>query len=379
MIARVQNQDRLRLAFLADPNSVHTRRWLGYFAERGHDVHLLDGYQTAIAPGLHDRILVHRYSAHGRWRIRFLSSFQGRRSLRKALKRLRPDVLHAHYLSRYGSQARLSGFHPYVISPWGSDLFVTPRTSRRARWWARAALSAADLVTVVSEPMRAAAIKAGAHPDLIESIQFGVDAQRFAPGSVDEGLPERLGLGQHRVIFSSRALRPIYNQETVVDAFAELPADTILVLTARNADLDYLAALRSRIDRLALRDRVRILEDVTDADLPNLLRVAAVVVSVPASDGFPVSVLEAMASGTPVVATDLPPIRPVLGPIAPELLVPVGDRRAIAAALRTALEMEPERRKGLAAALREYTVRVADYAANMERMETHYRRLARGA
>ena len=320
---------------------------------------------------------MHSYSAHGRLRIPFLSSLQGRLSLRSALKRLRPDVLHAHYLSRYGWQARLSGFHPYVISPWGSDLFVTPRTSRRARWWARATLRGADLVTIVSEPMRAAVIEAGARPDLVEPIQFGVDTQRFSPGAVEGGLAERLALGQARVIFSSRAMRPIYNQETVIDAFAELPADTILVLTARNADRGYLAAVRSRIERLGLQDRVRILDEVSEADLPNLLRLAAVVVSVPASDGFPVSVLEAMASGTPVVATDLPPIRPVLGPIAPDLLVPVGDRDALATALRVALEMEPARRVGLASALRDYAVRVADYEANMQRMEMHYRRLAR--
>lgn len=375
----MQEQDRLRLAYLADPNSVHTRRWLSYFAERGHDVHLLDGYGTEIKPGLHEQIQVHRYRAHGRWRVPFLSSLQGRISLRAALRRLQPQVLHAHYLSRWGWQARLSGFHPYVISPWGSDLFVTPRTSRRARWWARATLGAADLVTIVSEPMRAAVIAAGGRPDRIESVQFGVDTQRFAPGPVDGGLAQRLSLGSGRVIFSSRAVRPIYNQLILLDVLAELPADTVLVLTARNGDTGYLAAVRSRIDELALGDRVRILDEVSDADLPSLLRLAAVVVSVPATDGFPVSVLEAMATGTPVVATDLPPIRPVLGPIAPELLVPVGDAAVIAAALRTALAMEPGRRAELSAALREYAVREADYATNMARMETHYRRLAGGA
>ncbi len=375
----MQEQDRLRLAYLADPNSVHTRRWLSYFAERGHDVHLLDGYRTEIKPGLHERIQVHRYQAHGRWRVPFLSSLQGRMSLRATLRRLQPHVLHAHYLSRYGWQARLSGFHPYVISPWGSDLFVTPRTSRRARWWARATLRGADLVTIVSEPMRAAVIVAGGRPDRIESVQFGVDTQRFAPAAVDEGLAERLGLGPGRVVFSSRAVRPIYNQLILIDVLGELPPDSVLVLTARNADARYLAAVRSRIDELALGDRVRILDEISDADLPSLLRLAAVVLSVPATDGFPVSVLEAMATGTPVVATDLLPIRPVLGPIAPELLVPVGDAAATAAALRTALAMEPGRRAELSAALREYAVREADYATNMARMETHYLRLAGSA
>jgi len=369
----VQDRDRLRLAFLADPNSVHTRRWLAYFAERGHDVLLLDGYRTVIAPGLHERIQVHRYEAHAPVRLPFISSLQGGGALRRLLSRLHPDLLHAHYLTRHGWQARLSGFHPYVVSPWGSDLFVTPRRSRRARWWARATLGAADLVTVVSEPMRDAAVAAGARPARIESVQFGVDTARFAPGPPDEGVVARLGRAG-RVIFSSRALRPIYRQEVVIDALTALPADVSLALTARNADPAYRAALGSQIDRLGLRDRVRILDDVSDADLPHLLRLAAVVVSVPDSDGFPISVLEAMASGTPVVATDLPPIRPVLGPIAPELLVPVGDSGALATALRGVLEMEPSARDRLGAALRKYTVGVADYATNMDRMEGLYRR-----
>jgi glycosyltransferase involved in cell wall biosynthesis len=372
----VQERDRLRLAFLADPNSIHTRRWLAFFAERGHEVHLLDGFATAIAPGLDERVVVRRYSAHGRVRIRFFSSLQGRRALRRVLAQLRPDVLHAHYLTRYGWQARLSGFHPLIVSPWGSDLFVTPRASRRARWWARATLGAADLVTVVSEPMREASVLAGARADRIEMVQFGVDTKRFAPGPAPTGLAQRLGLGAGRLVFSSRALKPVYRQDVVIDAFAHLPPHTSLLLTARNADPGYLAAMRARIQERELGDRVRIVDEVAEADLPDLLRLADVVVSVPSSDGFPVSVLEAMASGTPVVATDLPPIRPVLGPIADELLVPVGDVDATVRALQAALDTEPARRAALAAAMRAYTVRVADYAANMERMEGLYRRLA---
>jgi len=372
----VQDQDRLRLAFLADPNSPHTRRWLAYFAERGHEVHLLNGFATPVAPGLHAGIIVQDYAAHGAWRLPFFSSLQGRSALRRALEPLHPHVLHAHYLTRYGWQARLSGFHPYVVSPWGSDLFVTPRRSWRARTWARTTLSSADLVTVVSEPMRQAAISSGARPDRIESIQFGVDTRRFAPAPARDGLARRLGLGDRKVIYSARALRPIYNQEIVIDAFARLPPDTVLILTARNADPAYLARVRAQIDELRIADRVRILDEVPDADLPDLLRLAALVVSVPASDGFPVSVLEAMASGTPVVATDLPPIRPVLGPMAEDLLVPVGDRDALAAALRGAMNLEPARRAALATAMREYAVRVADYATNMERMEALYRRLS---
>jgi hypothetical protein len=95
----------LRLAYLADPNSVHTRRWIGFFATRGHEVHLLVGTDDEVRPGLHDRVQVHRYRRFGRRRLPFISSLQGRRSLRGLLAKLGPDVLHAHFVSRYGWQA----------------------------------------------------------------------------------------------------------------------------------------------------------------------------------------------------------------------------------------------------------------------------------
>ncbi|MFP5463100.1 MAG: glycosyltransferase, partial [Gammaproteobacteria bacterium] len=87
-------------------------------------------------------------------------------SMRRALAALRPDVVHAHYLARFGWSAALAGVRPLVVTPWGSDLLQVRRGQLRTRLWNRFALRRADLVTVSSEGMRAAAIAAGAviHP-----------------------------------------------------------------------------------------------------------------------------------------------------------------------------------------------------------------------
>ena len=172
----------LRLAYLADPNSVHTRRWLGFFAERGHDVHLLVGERDEVRD-LPDGITLHRYRRFGPRRLPLVSSLQGRGRLRVALRSIDPDVLHAHYLTRHGWQARLSGFHPYVASPWGSDLFVTPRESLRARIWAWLTLVGADLVTVVSDHMHDEVARYGvaARPDRARPLRRGYGPIRTRP------------------------------------------------------------------------------------------------------------------------------------------------------------------------------------------------------
>lgn len=371
--------DRLRLAFLGDPNSIHTRRWLTWFAAAGHDVRLLEGFGATIAPGLDERIRVERYQAFGGRRTPLLSLLRGRGELRRLLDRVRPDVLHAHFVRRFGWQGTLAGFHPYVVSPWGSDLLVVPRGALVTRWWNRRTMRAADLVTVTTEHMRAAALRSGARAERIEMVQHGVDTERFAPGPPPPELVERLALGDRAVIFSPRTVRPLYRHETIIDAFAGLPGEPILVMSDAGANPAYLAALREQIHARGVEDQVRILDGIAHDDMPAYLRLARVVVSVPESDSFPVSLLEAMACATPVIASDLPPARAVLEPIAPGSVVPVGDPTALATALRRALALTEDERQHLGERLRRYVMQAADYETNMARMEGLYRRLAHRA
>ena len=206
-------------------------------------------------------------------------------------------------------------------------------------------------------------------------IQHGVDTTRFHPGPADPTFLDRHGLAGHRVVLSPRAIRPLYRHETVLDAFAGTLPDAVLVMSALDADPATLAAVRDQAARLGVADRVRILERIAPEELPDAYRAAAVVVSVPESDSFPVTLLEAMATGVPLVVGDLPPTRAVLAELAPESLVPVGDAAATAEALLRTLDLPPEARAGIASALRDWAVREADYDANMRRMEDRYREL----
>jgi len=366
----------MRIAYLADPNSVHTRRWIGFFAERGHDVHLLVGIDDDVRPGLDARVRLHRYRRFGARRVPFLSSLQGRRALRSLLAEIRPDVLHAHYLSRFGWQARLSGFHPYVVTTWGSDLFVTLTRSRRARLWGRATLRAADMVTVVSRQMHEAVLAAGARPERVERVQFGVDTRRFSPAPESTAEPGGGAVPTGRFVFSPRTIRPLYRHETVIEALATLPSDVRVVMTGRGADPAYRQQLEARAASAGVAERILVEAEIDDDRMLALYRACVTVVSVPESDGLPVTLLEAMACGAPPVVSDLPAAREMLEGVAPQLIAPVGDAAAVAASLGAVLGMSSEDRRTLGDTLRARVVDEADQQTNMLRMESLYRRLA---
>src|SRR5690606_2290796 len=146
----------MRLVFVAHPNSIHTRRWTAWFARAGQDVTVLDPVGVEVEPGI-DGVAVQRVASS-----RFPGWLGRRQAMRRALADLRPDVVHAHYLARFGWTAALSGTRPLVVTPWGSDLLQVRRGQLRTRLWNRFALRRADLVTVSSEGMRVAAVAAGA-------------------------------------------------------------------------------------------------------------------------------------------------------------------------------------------------------------------------
>jgi glycosyltransferase involved in cell wall biosynthesis len=368
----------LRIAFLADPGSPHTRRWIDFFLDRGHEIHMLIPAHDVITAAPHPRLRVETLTTWPRVRIRGVGALITAMSLRRALARIRPDVLHAHFLTRYGFTAWLSGFHPYVVTVWGSDVLLVLPASRWRQRIARRALRAAELVTGGSRYMLRAAVAAGARPERTRLIQFGVDTDRFRPGPDPGELRARLGLNGQRVVLSNRTIAPNYRQDIVLEAVARLPADVTVVMTRHAAHADELVAIEFRAADLGIADRVRVIDSVDDDDMPDLYRLADVVVSVPASDGGPVSLLEALAVGRPIVATDLPPVREWLGELDPEALVPVGDAQATATAVEALLRRTAADRAARAERGRAAVIERADYARSMTRMQTLYRELAAG-
>jgi glycosyltransferase involved in cell wall biosynthesis len=149
----------------------------------------------------------------------------------------------------------------------------------------------------------------------------------------------------------------------------------VVVAGARGADEPYLEDLRRRAGDLGLGDRFLVAPEFAEAEMPALFASADVVVSVPESDGLPQTVLEAMAVGTPVVATDLPGARSCLQ-AHPELLVAVGSAAALTRALTGSLALATADRERLGRDLRSVVLDRFQYRTHMLAMEEAYYRLA---
>ena len=151
----------LRLCIIANPNSIHTQRWVRYFVERGHEVHLIGEKPLASVPPQGARFYDLTQQANLR-KARYLVWSQ---AVRRLVRTIRPDVLHAHQVASAGWLGAAAGYHPLLVTSWGSDLLVGARRSAAQRQLARWVLRRADRITCVSQDLAQAALALGAPPE----------------------------------------------------------------------------------------------------------------------------------------------------------------------------------------------------------------------
>jgi glycosyltransferase involved in cell wall biosynthesis len=373
----------LRLCLVANPYSIHTQRWLRYFVERGHDVHLIGlSAKRGSLPQANIPSGVTFYDLMARGNVRKLRYLVWGLAARRIVRRVRPDILHAHQVAGLGWVGAVTGYHPFVVTAWGSDLLVGPRRFWTQRVLARWVLRRADYVTCVSENLAQVACSLGADPQRLEVAPWGVDTDVFYPDSDRDDLRARLGLGTGPLVLSSRAMQVIYNPLDIANAIPrvlEKVPTTRFIIRTYNPDHDVLSHFQDLVEEHQATNAVKYIGDLPDEhSIADLYRVADVAVSVPSSDGTPSSVLEALACGAALVLSDLPSLREWITPDLEGLYVPVGNVEAIGAAITRLLTDQPLWNRLRVNGIRLIRQR-ADARVLMNQSEQIYHRIIEGA
>lgn len=348
------------------PKNLHTERWVTYFAQQGHEVHLVIDepvdYEGVIVHALH---LKQKKSPQY-----FLKKFFG---LRRVLRQIQPDVLHTHYITGEGYVSALAGFHPYVVSIWGNDIYLRPHQGLDERLFTQFVLKRADLITADSQDQIDAAVDLGADRRKGAVIQWGVDLKTFRPDASSE-VRTRLGIGDAPIIISQRKFTPLYNIDIIVQAFRDLLQeipDARMIITGGGANEEDIKALVQQLD---LSPYIHFTGYVPYNDLPLYIAAADVSVSVPSSDGTAMTLLEAMACGVSLIVSDLPSNREWIEDGVNGIIVPVRDQ-AILTREMVGLLRDYDRRR----AFRNHNLKIvrdrADHEVNMQKMESIYRQL----
>jgi len=314
-----------------------------------------------------------------------------RRAVRRALAGRRFDLVQGHWVvpngvvaaAAAGRAARLRGT-ALAIGLHGSDVFLAERRgSRRAVGWA---LGRVQALTGCSPELVERVCALGFPRERARVIPYGVDVVQFLPagdmpaGAVDEApvWRRRLGVPQEApLVLTVGRMATKKGYDVLLQALPGLLAANRRAHWVLAGDGDRLEGYRRAAAAMPGCERVHFPGQVLRDTLPDLYRAADVFV-LPAIhdergnvDGLPNVVLEAMASGLPVVASGISGIPLAVDDETTGLLVPEGDPEALAAAL-LALLRDPARRRGMGAAGRAKTERELTWDAVAARYRDAY-------
>lgn len=263
---------------------------------------------------------------------------------KKSLETLRDegfdfDLIDAHYLYPDGVAAMILGRDlgkPVTVSVLGDDVITLPRyrLPRKLILWA---VEASGGITTVCQALKDALVAIGAPEEKIRVVLHGVDLELFHP--VDrEAVRRRLDLSG-TVLLSVGHVTPRKGHHLAIEALRDLPDATLLIA----GDGWFEETCRELARTLEVEDRVRFLGHVEQEDLKDYYGAADALVLASSREGIANVLIEAMACGTPVIAT------PVWGTpeavTAPEAGVLMRDRSAaaIVEAARRLFENYPDR------------------------------------
>jgi glycosyltransferase involved in cell wall biosynthesis len=339
-----------------------------YFADKGHDIHLVTFDKTDQIEGVEVHNL--KYFSRLSYPLRILDT-------KKAVQKIDPDIMHAHYVSNYGVYAALTDFKPFVVSAWGSDILNVPKKSIIKKCLVRYVLKKADLITVDSASLMRNIANFGIHSEKVKLIGHGVNLRIFYPFTENKKLKEKLKIpASSLVVISTRSLEPVYDVETLIKA--------VLIVLKSISDVYFIVVgggslkrkLEMMADELRVSGNVRFVGQVSQMEVAQLLCSSDVYVSTSLSDTTSVSLLEAMACGLPVVVTELEGNMEWIRDEMNGFLFPKGDFRILADRIIYLLRNEDTRKK-FGAINRQIVKERADYEKEMDKMEELYKNLIR--
>lgn len=286
----------MKICILGDGLSIHIERLSMYLIAAGHEVHLIT-FRNNIIPGINIHFIDvgNTQSIAGKLNI-VKSVFK----IKKLIKTIQPDILHAHYATSYGSLAALTGFHPFVLSVWGLDVFEFPRKSFLHKKIIEYNFAKADTIIAITNLMQKEINKYTNKN--IEIIPFGIDTDIFKPKIVKSIFnKEDIVIGTIKHLEDFCGIDYLIRAFKILkDRYRDIPLKLLLVGSGSQE-----IYLKNLAKELNIDTDIVFTGHIDHKSIPEYHNMITIFVALSHIEGFGVAVAEASASAKPVVVSNV--------------------------------------------------------------------------
>lgn len=310
----------MKLCFLGDANSIHTKKLCYFFKDKGYEVSVI-----SLNDGIIDGVKVYSMSEEVDSSSKTLSKIKYLKNIfkmRKLVREINPDILHAHYASSYGLLGSIINYKPYLISLWGSDIYDFPRKSFIHKGIIKYNLKKCNMILSTSKAM---ANEASLYTNKkIYITPFGVDIDKFSPNG-EKIKKENITIG------TIKTLEDIYGIDILIKAFdivnKKIDKDIILKIAGKGSREKYLKDLCVKLN---IADKVEFLGYINQDKVVEEFRSFDIAVFPSLFESFGVAAVEAQACGTPVIVSNIDGLMEATLPNKSSLVFNKGDYKDLA-------------------------------------------------
>ena len=291
----------MRIIYFSKSYTPHDYRFLSSLSKTEHEIFFLQleatKRQTEERPVPENVQQILWAGGRGEFRWRDIPRLT--LDLRRIIKRIKPDLIHAGPIQNCAFLVTLSGFRRLLAMSWGYDLVMDADKSAWMRWVTRYTLKRSAFFTSDANVSRDKAIAYGINADKTVIFPWGTDIEHFTPK------PFKRSNVKTFTLFCSRTWESIYGVDVLAKAFAKVAASD------PNVDLILLGVgsqgphIRQILMNGGVLDRVHFGGQVGQRDLPRWYHMADLYISPSHVDGSSVTLMEALASGLPCLVSDI--------------------------------------------------------------------------
>jgi len=332
----------MRICYVSSILSIHDERFFDKFIEKGHDVHVVSLFSTkkitregikfyynnlGVIPGFKKKNLFIIKAINYIYMM-----IKATIRLKKILRNIQPDILHGGWVENDGFICAATGFHPFLLMPWGSDILIAPKLSIFHKIIAKYTIRKSDMITCDCESMKNEINRLSGYPkDRIITFPWGIDLKKFNPNINGLEIRNKLGWGQDKkILITVSYLKKIYGIEYLLHSVPfiinEVPETRVIICGDGELKEDLVQWVKSN----GLREYVYFAGHVPNEELPKYYNAADIFIYTPLSSGSSLALLEAMACGLPVVASSIPALMEWIRDGYNGFIVPVKDSKVLA-------------------------------------------------
>ncbi len=364
----------MKVLILANPIASHTIKWVNSLNEKGVEVYLF-GLNSYDKNSFNKEIKIEIFDIPQKLQSNTDGSFSkviyllSLKKLKKFIKKINPDILHAHYVSSYGILGSLTGFHPFFISVWGTDIFYVPEKNIIYRKLIEFSLNKADKILSTSRVMAIQTKKFTKKE--IDVVPFGIDKDKFKPMITTSLFNE-----EDIVIGTIKTLEKKYGIEYLIKAFRivkdKFPSIPLKLMIVGGGSEE--KNLKKIVHDLNLENVTLFTGFIKPDEIPKYHNMLNIFVALSESESFGVSALEASACGKPVVVSDAEGFQEIVKNNLTGFIVKKNSINQTVDVL-TSLIQNKELREEIGKAGRENILKLYNWDENVEQMIEFYKQI----